>query len=180
MFKIYLSNLGAYTRGQLKGEWLTLPMTEEKLQAAVKKVLGNKGDEEFFITDYDLPFSISEYENLEELNNTIQELQELSLDPEELTALFKSSTCGDWKETAKKILDGDYTILEVTDKISLIDGSDIARTLYDEEYISFLGKIPDDIIEYIDWDHVWRECNISYGWNEIFFEESGRQFAVNI
>lgn len=180
MFKIYLSNLGAYTRGQLIGKWIDLPCSPEELQEAVKKVLGNKGDEEFFITDYELPFEISEYENLEELNNIIQELKELSLDPEELTALFKSSTCGDWKETAKKILDGDYTILEVTDKISLIDGSDIARTLYDEGYISFLGVVPDDIIDYMDWDRIWRECNITYGWQEIFFEKSGKQFAVNI
>jgi hypothetical protein len=180
MFKIYLSNLLAYTRGVLKGEWVSLPCSSDELQAAIKKVLGNKGDEEFFITDYELPFEISEYENLEELNNTIQELLELNSDHGELAALFKCSTLGDWKETAKKIIDSDYTILEVTDKVKLIDESDIARTLYDEEHISFLGVIPENLIDYIDWDHVWRECNISEGWVEIFFENSGRQFAVNI
>lgn len=177
MFKIYLSNLSAYTRGILKGEWLTLPCSPDELQAVIKRVLGN--DEEFFITDYDLPFSISEYENLIELNYTIQELQELNSDPEELTALFKSSTCGDWKETAKKIIDGDFTILEVTNN-TLESGSDIAYKLYDEGYILFLGEIPENLIDYIDWDHVWRECNIAYGWQEVYFEKSGRQFAVNI
>jgi hypothetical protein len=178
MFKIYLSNLSAYARGNLKGEWLTLPISKEDLQAAIKKVLGK--DEEFFITDYELPFNISENENLTELNNTIQELQELNSDPEELAALFKSSTCGDWKETAKKILDGDYSILEVTEEVQYMDGSDIAYKMYEEGHTPFLGEIPGDIIDYIDWNQVWRECNISYGWNKVFFENSGRQFAVNI
>jgi hypothetical protein len=178
MFKVYISNLAAYTRGILKGEWLTLPMSEEQLQTAIKRVLGT--DEEYLITDYELPFEISEYENLKELNNKIVELQELEFDPEELSALFKSSTCGDWKETAQIIIGGDYSLLEVTEKVQYMDGSDIAYKLYEEEYISFLGEIPGNLIDYIDWDQVWRECNITYGWNEVFFADSGRQFAVNI
>jgi len=175
-FKIYLSNLGAYTRGNLRGSWISLPCSPEELHKAVKRVLGK--DEEFFITDYNLPFEISEYVNIKELNNTIQELKELDLDPEELVALFKTST-GDWKETAERIIQGNYSILEVTGD-QFMDESDISYKLYEEQLISFLGEVPENLIDYIDWDQVWRECNISHGWVEVYFEKSSRQFAVNI
>ena len=32
MLKIYIANLGKYNEGELVGEWLTLPTTDEELQ----------------------------------------------------------------------------------------------------------------------------------------------------
>ena len=177
MIKVYLTNLSQYTKGNLKGKWLTLPMDDQQLQKEIKNVLGN--DEEYFITDHECPFEIGEYINITELNETMQEIKELNLDHNEFYALCKSSTISNYKELLQKIIDQDYTILEVTSE-NLIDGSDIAFELYENELISFLGKIPDDLIDYIDWDQVWRECEISYNWCEIFMQENGKQFAVNI
>jgi hypothetical protein len=48
--KIFIINLVKYNQGILKGEWVSLPMDEKRLQSKIKKILGN--DEEFFITDY--------------------------------------------------------------------------------------------------------------------------------
>jgi hypothetical protein len=111
----------------------------------------------------------------------MQELEELNLDQEEFTALCKCSSSGDYRETIQRITDQDYTILEVTKDVKYMDESDIARELYDEGLLHhFLKEIPDHLIDLMDWEGIWRECNIAYGWQSVFFEKSGRQFAVSI
>jgi hypothetical protein len=67
-----------------------------------------------------------------------------------------------------------------TTKDTLQSEADIEMELYDNGYISFLDEIPENLIDYMDWDQIWRECNIAYGWVEVYSQESGRQFAVNI
>jgi len=176
MIKIYVRNLAKYVTGSLEGKWLTLPMNEEQLQREIKSILGN--DEEFAIHDYEAPFNIGEYDNIIKLNEMIQEVAESISDKEEFTALCKTSRTSQ-EETLQAIVNQDYTIIEVTTD-TLQDGSDIARELHEEGIINFLGEIPENLMDYIDWEQVWRECEIAYNWAEVFFEKSGRQFAVNI
>ena len=179
MIKIFITNLAKYTRGNLSGEWVTLPINSDKLESIKNRILGN--DEELFITDYTAPFEISEYANIEELNENMQELEELNLDKEEFSALCKCSSSCDYHEILQKIVDHDYIIIEVTKDIKYMDESDIARELYDEGFLNhFLKEIPEHLTDLIDWEQVWTECNVAYGWQSVFFEESGRQFAVNI
>jgi len=64
--KIYLTNLAKYNQGTLIGKWLELPLTDEELEIEIREVLGN--DEAYFITDFEAPFKIDEYENLHKLN----------------------------------------------------------------------------------------------------------------
>lgn len=74
VLSVYVENLRKYNEGQLQGGWLKLPVSDEKLHAFLKDVVGiDENHEEFFITDYnkddDLDFlSIGEYSNLEVLN----------------------------------------------------------------------------------------------------------------
>jgi len=63
--KVFITNLAKYNAGELVGEWFTLSEGEEALSKVLKKVLGS--DEEYFITDYEADFEISEYDNLNEL-----------------------------------------------------------------------------------------------------------------
>ena len=176
MIKIYVRNLAKYVTGSLEGKWLTLPMNEEQLQQEIKLILGN--NEEYAIHDYEAPFNIGEYDNIVKLNEIMQKVAESISDKEEFTALCKVSRTTQ-EETLQTIIDQDYTIIEVTTD-TLQDGSDIARKLHKEEIIIFLGEIPENLMDYIDWEQVWRECEIAYNWAEVFFEKSGRQFAVNI
>lgn len=78
--RIYLTNLGKYNEGTLQGEWVDLPITEEELEKILKRIGINKEYEEYFITDYetDLNITIGEYENIKELNETIEELEDIS------------------------------------------------------------------------------------------------------
>lgn len=150
-------------------EWLTLP-TELKLNP----------DHEYIIIDYNAPFHIEEYTSITELNNTMQELIEadLSIDQEQFSALCKCSTSFDYKEILQKIIDHDYILLEVT-RDTYQDEDDIAREIYEEGLYSLPAKVPEELMDYINWEQVWVNMGID-GWKKVFFEKSGRQFAVNI
>lgn len=78
--RIYLTNLGKYNEGTLQGEWVDLPIGEEELKKVFDRIGINKEYEEYFITDYetDLNITIGEYENIKELNETIEELEDLT------------------------------------------------------------------------------------------------------
>ena len=38
MLRIYLTNLGKYNEGQLVGEWVELPVTEEELEKVFERI----------------------------------------------------------------------------------------------------------------------------------------------
>lgn len=176
MIKLYVQSIAKYHKG-IAGKWLELPMEQEKLEKEIQNILGDT--EEYFITDYDSPFDISEFANVFELNETIQEIQDLNIDKEGFTALCKCHTSCDYKEVLGDILEKNFTLVDVT-KNTFQDEADIAFTLYEEDLLLWLHEIPENLIDFIDWESVWRNCNITYGWQKVFFEDTGNQYAVNI
>ena len=66
--RIYVASLAKYNSGRLVGRWIDLPADD--LWEQVEDMLD--GDEEWAIHDYEAPFSISEYENLDELNEAAE------------------------------------------------------------------------------------------------------------
>lgn len=80
LLSIYVTNLGKYNEGNLVGEWLALPCTEEELQEVLKRIGINEEYEEYFITDYesDCGIKVGEYENIIELNEQLAELEALT------------------------------------------------------------------------------------------------------
>jgi len=80
MIKIALTNLGKYNEGELVLEWVTLPATQDEIDAALEAI-GIDGEEyeEYFITDYEAPFEIGEYMNLDRLNELAEELERIDI-----------------------------------------------------------------------------------------------------
>ena len=97
--KVALTNLGKYNEGILDFTWLDLPATDEQIAAAFDAIEVSHDDthyysdglghatgnglygeyEEFFITDYECEFMrIDEYANLEDLNETAEQIDALS------------------------------------------------------------------------------------------------------
>ena len=56
MMNIYLTNLGKYNEGELIGEWVQLPISNEDLQKVFERIGINEEYEEYFITDYECDF----------------------------------------------------------------------------------------------------------------------------
>lgn len=76
-FKVYVTNLGKYNEGEIVGEWINLPATEEELEEVLNRIGIN---EEYFITDYENEFNyiVNEYDNLDELNDIAYKLDNLT------------------------------------------------------------------------------------------------------
>lgn len=80
LLNIFITNLGKYNEGELIGEWVELPVTNEELEAVYERIGINEQYEEVFITDYETDLEgleVGEYDNIEELNELIKELDEL-------------------------------------------------------------------------------------------------------
>lgn len=80
--KVFVSNLGAYNAGQLTGEWVKLPV--KNISDIYKHDREKSGNvlgygEEYFITDYEAPFKINEYDSLDELNKLAKSFKENEL-----------------------------------------------------------------------------------------------------
>lgn len=78
--QVYIANLSKYNEGELVGAWFTPPIDFDE----VKERIGlNDEYEEYAIHDYELPFEISEYTDIEEINRICEMVSEL---PEYITA----------------------------------------------------------------------------------------------
>ena len=152
--RVYLTNLGAYNSGKLIGQWLNLPMSEEDLEKAVKEVLGN--NEEYFITDYEAPFTIGEYDNLTELNEFAEEFEDLRDEEKDAIAYLLEYGGYDDKQTA---LDNRDEVIIYYDT----NLADVAEQLVDD---GIFGEIPESIQNYIDYEKIANDL-LHDGYTEI-------------
>lgn len=86
--RIYVTNLGKYNEGELVGEWVDLPVSDEELQDVYRRIgISDEPDEygqvyeEVFITDYETDIDgiyVREYDNIQELNKLAEKIESLS------------------------------------------------------------------------------------------------------
>ena len=101
-FEAFVTNLGKYNEGELVGEWVQFPTTEEELKKVFERIgIGSKDDfghayEEWFITDYECPvYGVSEmfgeYESLDKLNYLASLIEEMDKwDQEKFVAIMEA------------------------------------------------------------------------------------------
>ena len=85
MMNVFVTNLGKYNEGELIGEWVELPVSEEDLKKVFQRIgisnePGENGNyyEEYFITDYECDFyRVGEYESIDTLNEMAEKMEEL-------------------------------------------------------------------------------------------------------
>ena len=103
-FEAFVTNLGKYNEGELVGEWVKFPTTEEELKKVFERIgIGAKDSfgntyEEWFITDYECPINgvyqmLGEYENLDKLNYLAALIDELSKDEQEKLVAIMGGGC---------------------------------------------------------------------------------------
>lgn len=166
--KIFLTNLGRYVEGCLIGEWVKLPVPEDKLEEVFVRIGINERYEEYFISDYESLFPnlyISEYASISELNEFAERVEELAdFDYEKLAAVLESESCMSIAE-----------ILEIIDQLDEFDLLTEVQT--DEElgeyYAEMCGTfdaVPAHLRYYIDMARFSRDlkmelncCFTSYG-----------------
>lgn len=148
---IYLTNLGAYNEGFLLGAYLHFPFDSDDLDAVYKAIyVGNEfvdefgcSYEEYFITDYDAPFSIGEYDFPQALAEKYDSLEEYIDYPDEVIRVIAG-------------YQGERPIIH-----ELFEGSTdeekLGYVLVDEGLI----MVPEHLRNYIDYEAIGRDYAIN-------------------
>lgn len=159
MLRIYLTNLGKYNEGELIGEWLDLPCTDEELEEAKERIgISDEPDEngnyyeEWFITDYETDIHgliVGEYDNLDELNELAETLDDL--DEYE-------------REIVEAMISEGYSLEDAIDKkedcmiyYNCEDMEDVAREYAEET--GLLDSIPENLQSYFDFEAYGRDMS---------------------
>ena len=152
ILKIFITNLGKYVEGELVGEWLELPATEDEINELMERIGIGEEYEEVFITDYesDLNIKVGEYDNIEALNEMADEI--VSLDEWELETLEALLTYFDDVEEALENIE-DVTIWSDCD-----DMAEVAEQYAEET--GLLDDVPDELKLYFDYDLYGRDMEI--------------------
>ena len=170
LLSIYLTDLQAYNEGYLSGTWVKLPLSNFELSQAISEVLtegesisGSEDHEEYFITDYEWEdnefFStIDEYENLQELNKKLQQLEDVDECKHKAIAFLLSEGLGNDLDDAIDKAD-DVTIHENQNM------GDVAYELMQECYNA--DTLPSIIANHIDYEGIARDLEMDGNYFEI-------------
>lgn len=145
---VYIANLGKYNEGILQGAWFNLPVNIEDVREQIG--LDDQYDE-YAIHDYELPFDISEYVALDELNQMFYLVEEIEgvIPTEDLKAVLSGFSLS-IEELA-----------ECLDDISYYGGVEdmeaLAEHLVDE---GLLGEVPEWLTYYVDYAAIARDMEI--------------------
>ena len=157
--KIFLTNLGKYNEGCLMGEWVRLPIPEDKLEAVLHRIGINDQYSEYFISDYESLFSnlyISEYASTAEVNELAERVEGLAdHDYDKLAAVLECESS--------------MSIGEILEVIEAIDDFDLLADITTEEELGdyYLGDIfygiSDTVLRYVDTQRLGRDIHLEHG-----------------
>lgn len=152
MLNIYLTNLGKYNEGELIGEWVNLPVSNEELEKVFKRIGINEEYEEYFVTDFesDFGYHVNEYDNLDELNEVAEKIENLDEDQSEIAKALIHDLDYTVDEAIDKVSDGDYIIWSECNSMT-----DVAYQMV-EEY-GYLNNIPENVARYFDYESYGRD-----------------------
>ena len=159
VLRIYVADLAAYNNGILSGGWIDLPSDDIDAEVESILVLGTSDriaagvydgvpSEEFAIHDYELPWDISEWENIHDLNDAASKYDQLD-DTDRKKVGFLISQ-GDNIDKALQL----YDLVEIYEGMSYLD---LAEQLIDETW-----NVPEHLQPYIDYEKFARELEFDY------------------
>lgn len=167
MLQVYLTNLGLYNEGELRGEWVDLPVSFADFTAVLERIgIDGVEYEEYFITDYDCDVSgltehLDEYENLEALNclaARLGDLREYQVDLLE-AALELGEHTGDVYELIE-LIDG---MEDSYDSLPGVDDDDALGTYWVEESGCYDTESLYPLCNYIDYERFGRDIRYDEG-----------------
>ena len=150
---IYLTNLKAYNAGYLVGVYLHFPFSDEELKEAYKQILvGNEfvdkfgySYEEYFISDYDMPFQVGEYSFPQELSEKYESLRAYEDYPRNIIEVIAEY------EGCRPI------IYELDDNVMMSNDEKLGYFLVDEALIT----VPEHLRSYLDYEAIGRDYRLN-------------------
>ena len=157
--KVYITDLQAYNEGHLVGSWYQLPMNEDLLAESVENELqrgkeiceSEQFHEEYFITDYECEYmEVSEYANLDDLNDIAEKMEDLSsYDMKKFKALMSEGYDFEYSFN-------NYEDVEIYEETNM---NELAEQFVED---GLFGDIPKSLINYIDYDAIERDLSMDY------------------
>ena len=154
-FRGYITNLAAYVRGQLVGEWVELPISDDDAAEVLERIgIYPGGDEEYFWTDWDseldgLSEYLGEYVSIDRVNEVAEQLQDFG-DADMLARVCEVYGLRD----ALASCEDDYVFY------SGADGYESLGEIYADD-TGMLDGVPDYIARYIDFKAIGRDIDYS-------------------
>lgn len=162
--KIFLTNLGKYNEGELIGEWVEVPASQEELKKVFERIGINEEYEEYFITDYECDlYEVGEYENIDKLNDIAERIKELDEEKSKVVKALMQKLDYTLYEAIDKVNSGDYMIYNDCENMT-----DVAYQVVEE--CGYLENVPDNVARYFDYESFGRELEIEG--NYIFLDGS--------
>lgn len=165
-YAVYVANLGAYTSGIMHGAWLELPASPEEIENCMSEVFSGRFswdyDREYAIHDYKLPFSISEYEGLEPLNDQIERMKNAldSIGCDRAIIKHLSQYECDLETILEAIEDG---------RVRIYWGCEsVADAMQEQHEECGLFNAPYEVMQYFDWERYARD--VQYNHSGFFVE----------
>lgn len=149
--KIWVGNLGKYNEGDLVGQWFTLPADIEEIKEAIGI---NEKYEEWFIADFQAPFTIRQHDCIENLNAIAERID--SMDDHEIEAaaeLVGIGVVGDFEDGLNEVEDGRVHFYHDCDTME-----EVAMTIVNET--GMLDEVPDKVALYFDYEAYARDLEI--------------------
>jgi antirestriction protein len=164
VIEAYITNLGKYNEGELRGEYLKLPATQEWLQTLLSWIgVDGVRYEEIFITDYKsevdgLTRYLGEYESIDELNYLaalLEDMEEYEL--EHFTAALEY---GEYTHSIKDLINLTQNLDSFEHYPDVHSEKDLGYYMIDE--LSML-KMPETVLMYFDYEAYGRDIAIDEG-----------------
>lgn len=162
---VWVSNLAKYNAGELNGQWTTLPVDDVNKDILDKIDLGKYPTgyrDEWFISDYEAPFTIDEYADLYKLNELAEALDDYdtiedvyyNLDDREAAGCedvyefddeFFDTMFASKQDVARAVFFGD--IRNWLDPYIFLNGYGNCETMSEYGFQKMLSESADEIIE---------------------------------
>jgi antirestriction protein len=163
--KIWVGNLGKYNEGELVGEWFDLPVSMDEITEAIGI---NEEYEEMFIADYEAPFSIGEYDSIDNLNEIAEKMQ--GMDEDEIKAVSELVDNG----IVSDFFEGLDELENVIFYHDCQDMEDVAHSWIHDHIGDIENAVGDRASFYFDYDSLKRDLEIDGYFDEIE-EEQGEE-----
>ena len=163
--KGYITNLGKYNEGILSYKLISFPISDEKLNKALKEisckytdengVVHNEFYEEFFFSDWEceIPFDFGEFPNISEINDIAERVEALKKYDQDVLRVILEEHTSDVDEALRIVEACDYRTWDGCDNMA-----DVARDRADE--CGYLNDVPERLRCYIDWKKWGRDLEI--------------------
>ena len=169
-FKAFVTNLGKYNEGELIGEWVKFPTTEEEMQKVFEQIgIGSKDEfghvyEEWFITDYECPIYgvqklLGEYESLDKLNYLASLLDEMPKHDLETFVAIMESGCDEVSDI-DDLINLTYNLDRYDFFPGIKDYDDLGRFYFEEGGYNEDNRFG-SFVDYIDFEQYGEDCAVN-------------------